>query len=93
MIFSRPSASGERSASVSPLTVHKEVEHGLLDVTPYFPRVNENLYTASYRGQLTRFVEGVRAERGVELPREQIEVMRLIELAYRSAAEGRALEV
>lgn len=81
------------SASVSPLTVHKEVEHGLLDVTPYFPRATENLYTASYRGQLMRFIEGVRAERGVELPTEQIEVMRLIELAYRSAEEGRALEV
>lgn len=81
------------SASVSPLAVYKELEHGLLDVTPHLRRDSENLYTASYRAQLSDFMDGVRRERGFELPREQVELMRLIELAYRSAKEGRSLEV
>lgn len=81
------------SASVAPLSVHKELEHGVLDVTPMLARVEENLYTASYRKQLLDFVEAVRGERSAEPPREQIDVMRLVETAYRSAREGRVLEV
>lgn len=80
------------SASISPVAVYKEVEHGLLDLTPQLPPGRENLYTASYRRELSHFVDVVRGEQPIELPREQIELMRLVTLAYRSAAEGREVE-
>lgn len=81
------------SASVSPLSVYKEVEHGLLDVTPQIAPGRENLYTASYRQVLSDFVAKVRSGEPVSPPREQIELMRLVQLAYQSAREGRALAV
>jgi predicted dehydrogenase len=78
------------SAAISPLAVYKEVEHGMLDVTPNLsPPGRENIYTASYRQELTHFVGACRAEQNAELPRDQIELMRVIELAYRSAREQR----
>jgi predicted dehydrogenase len=78
------------SASLPPLTVNKEVEHGLLDVTPQIaPPGKENLYTASYRQELTRFIEVCRGDQPAELPREQVQLMRLMAMAYQSAEDGR----
>ncbi len=61
-------------------------------MTPQLTQGNENLYTASYRRQLKYFVECARGAAVADLPREQIELMRLIALAYRSAEEGREIE-
>jgi predicted dehydrogenase len=49
----------------------------------------ENLYTASYRHELAHFARAARGEETVPLPSEQIELMRIIALAYRSAQERR----
>lgn len=76
------------SATISPLSVYKEGEHGLMDVTPQLAPGRENLYTASYRQVLSDFVARVRSGSAVASPREQIELMRVIQLAYRSALEG-----
>ena len=51
------------SGSIQPLAVYKELEHGMLDVTPHVPPGRENLYTASYREELIDFVETVRGRR------------------------------
>ncbi len=80
------------TGSVPPLVVYKEVEHGLLDVTPQVAQGQENAYTASYRQELSRFLAAARGERPIEPPREQVELMRLVALAYRSAKEGREIE-
>lgn len=80
------------TASLSPFAVHKEMEHGLLDVTPQFEPGRENPYTASYRGELVHFVDAVRGERPLDPPVEQIELMRLVALAYESAREGREVD-
>jgi predicted dehydrogenase len=77
------------SGAIAPLAVYKEVEHGLLDVTPNIPPGRENLYTASYRQELGHFADVVRGDKSIDLPREQIELMRLIALAYQSAEERR----
>jgi predicted dehydrogenase len=79
------------SAAIAPFAVYKEVEHGLLDVTPALQPGTENVYTASYRQELTHFVEACRGK-GVEPPREQIELMEVIALAYRSAREKQKLD-
>lgn len=75
------------SGAMSPLAVFKEVETGLLDVTPALTPGRENLYTASYRQEMLHFLAVVREEQKHELPREQVEIMRLVALAYRSATE------
>lgn len=81
------------SASLSPLAVHKDLPSGLADVTPRVPPGRENLYTASYRAELQHFVEAIRGERELEAPEEHVTLMRVIEAAYRSAGEGREVEV
>jgi predicted dehydrogenase len=81
------------SGSIQPLQVHKEIEQGMLDVTPTVPPSKENMYTASYREELEDFVETARGNRTAELPREQVDLMRLVALAYQSAAEEREVVV
>lgn len=80
------------SGAIGPLGVFKEVEHGLLDVTPSLTAVRENVYTTSYRAELSHFAAACKGTVEQELPREQIELMRIVELAYRSAVEGREIE-
>lgn len=81
------------SAALPPLAVTKEVEQGLLDVTPPLTASAGNLFTAAYRDQLRDFVATSRGARERRSPREQIRLMRLVELAYRSAEEGRDMQV
>lgn len=80
------------SGAISPLAVFKEMEAGLLDVTPLIPPGRENLYTASYRQQLQHFADVALGKAKAEPPREQAELMRLIALGYRSALEQREVE-
>ncbi|MCI0434266.1 MAG: Gfo/Idh/MocA family oxidoreductase [Gemmatimonadetes bacterium] len=81
------------SGAIQPLAVYKEVETGLLDVTPTITFGRENLYTASYRQELEHFVRAIRGQDEASLPDDQIQLMRLIALAYRSAAEKREVSV
>ena len=82
------------SAAFPPLAVSKEVDQGLLDVTPPMSSgVQGNLFTAAYRQQLKDFVATARGAKARELPREQIYLMNLIELAYQSIREGRDIKV
>jgi predicted dehydrogenase len=80
------------SGAIAPLGVFKEVEHGLLDVTPSLPSGRENVYNASYRAELSQFASACRGDIRQEPPREQIELMRVVALAYQSAREGREIE-
>jgi predicted dehydrogenase len=80
------------SGSIQPLAVFKEIEHGMLDVTPQMPVSAENIYTASYRDELEDFVATAQGKRPYLLPVDQVELMRLIGLAYQSAREERELD-
>ncbi|MGH7501399.1 MAG: Gfo/Idh/MocA family protein [Longimicrobiales bacterium] len=77
------------SGAIQPLAVFKEVDNGLLDVTPNISFGRENPYTASYRKELEFFVRAVRSHETVAPPRDQIDLMRIIALAYQSAKERR----
>ena len=79
------------SAALPPLTVFKEVEQGLLDVSPHVPAGRENIYTASYRAELEVFAAVGRGEAEVPLPWDQIELMKLISVAYQSIEEKREI--
>ena len=80
------------SGTLAPLAVFKEVEQGLLDVTPQLAPGQGNAYTASYRQLIRHFIDMAEGNSPRELPYEQVELMRLVGLAYRSAAEGREVQ-
>jgi predicted dehydrogenase len=80
------------SGAIAPLGVFKEIETGqMIDVTPNVPLGKENQYTASYRQELSHFVEVARGEAIEPLPREQVQIMKVVEMAYRSAQEKREI--
>ena len=81
------------SASTAPFRVQKEMETGLTDVTPPLDVDPGGLYTASYRQEWAAFLRRVRGERELEPEREQIHLMEAVEACYRSAEEGREVEV
>ena len=80
------------SGNIQPLAVFKEIEHGMLNVTPQMPVSAENIYTASYRAELEDFVATAQGKRPYQLPVDQVELMRLIGLAYQSAKEEREID-
>lgn len=81
------------TASTEPLNVVKEVEHGMLNVTPQISPGRENPYTASYREELRQFVMAAMGSTPAPLPREQIDVMRIVERVYQSADKGSEVSV
>jgi predicted dehydrogenase len=81
------------SGSLPPLRVLKEMESGVADVSPSAPPGKENLFTASYRQELTVFADAVRGEVELTAPSEHVTLLRLVEAAYRSAEEGREVEL
>jgi predicted dehydrogenase len=82
------------SGAISPLGVFKEVETGqMIDVTPNVAHSRENLYTASYRQELTHFVQVATGGVSEPLPREQVQIMRIVEAGYRSFEEKREVEI
>ncbi len=66
----------------------KDTESGILDVSPQLQQSRENQFTASYRQELSYFVDAVRAERSIDTPVEQIALMKIVEGAYLSAERG-----
>lgn len=81
------------SASLTPLTVYKDMDGDAVNVTPPLTPGRENLYTASYRQELASFAEVVRGGEDSPLPTEQETLMRIITAAYRSAREGQEVSV
>lgn len=85
----------EGSGSLPPLQVQKQLGGRPMDVTPERPaaRSRENPFTSAYRRQLDHFVRTVSGEAAAPLPREQVQLMSLIEAAYRSAGQGTEVEL
>jgi predicted dehydrogenase len=80
----------EGSGTTPPLEIYRRLGGRPLNVTPRQPkpRGGENPYMNAYRRQIDHFVRCVGAEAEVDPPREQAELMRLIQAAYRSAEIG-----
>jgi predicted dehydrogenase len=82
------------SGAIAPLGVYKEVETGqIIDVTPAIALGRENQYTASYRQELSHFVAVARGEKEEPLPQEQVQIMRIVQQAYRSFEEKREVSL
>ncbi|HEX8907114.1 MAG TPA: hypothetical protein VF771_19845, partial [Longimicrobiaceae bacterium] len=81
------------SGSLSPLQVFRQMDSGLVDVAPSLPPGTENIFTASYRNELQHFVEVARGEQMLRAPDEHVRLMRIMDAAFRSAAEGREIDL
>lgn len=81
------------SASTSPFRVLKEMETGLTDVTPPLDVGAGSLYTAAYRQEWADFLRLVRGEKSHDGERDHVTVLRILEACYRSAEEGREVDV
>ena len=81
------------SASLPPLRVLKELESGVADVSPAVAPGRENLFTASYRQELTHFIAAVRGDQQLAAPVEHVTLLRLVEAAYRSAEKNREVRL
>ncbi len=81
------------SASIGPLKVYKELHGTAMNVTPRGAAGRENPFVASYRAEWARFLAVTRGE--VEPPGldDQLLLHRTMEAIYRSANEGRAVQV
>ncbi len=81
---------GERGAArLTPLKIHKEMHGNLVNVTPELasPR---NVYKQSYAAEIDHFVDCVRRRaRPVSPGEDGLELMRVVDALYASAAEGR----
>lgn len=85
----------EGSGSLPPLEIYRQLGGRPLDVTPRQPRPrgDENPYTNAYRRQLDHFLRVASGVAEAPLPVEQVDLLRVLEAAYRSAREGREVEV
>jgi predicted dehydrogenase len=81
------------SGSLAPLQVFRQMDRGLVDVAPSLPPGTENIFTASYRTELLHFIEVVRGEQRLSPPDEHVRLMRIMEGAFQSAAEGREVDL
>ena len=77
------------SAGTTPFRVVKELETGLTDVTPPLDTAAGSVYTAAYRQEWAEFLRLVRGEKELVVEDAQVDLMRVVEACYRSAAEGR----
>jgi len=85
----------EGSGSLPPLEVFKQLGGRPLEVTPRQPRPSggENPYTNAYRRQLDDFVQIAMGRREAEPQHQQVQLMALVEAAYRAAESGREVEL
>jgi predicted dehydrogenase len=85
----------EGSGLLPPLEVHKQLGGRPINVTPRQPRPrgDENRFTNSYRRLLDQFLRTVADETDQPPPTEQIMLMDVIAAAYRSAGEGREINL
>ena len=83
------------SGSLPPLDVYKQVGGRPMEVTPRQPkpRGGENSYMNAYRRLLDDFVRCARGLGDPVLPWEQVQLMALVEAAYRAAKSRKEVEL
>ncbi len=75
------------SASLNPLRVWKEMHGVVHDVSPSGSAQRENPFLASFRAQWAHFLAAIRGEAPAPALENQVTVLRVVEAAYRSAAD------
>jgi predicted dehydrogenase len=76
------------SASLNPLHVWKEMNGTVHDVSPSGQWNRENLFLTGFRAQWAHFLAAMRGEVAPPALADHVTVLKVLEGAYRSAAEG-----
>ena len=69
----------------------KELNGRAVNVSPSGAAARESAFLQSYRAELTHFVAILKGDAQYETPTDQLQVMDVMEAAYRSAEEGREI--
>lgn len=75
----------EGTADSAPFRITRRGVSGVADVTPPLSRPASALYRDSYRQEWAEFLRGVRGEKPVERPDDQVRLLQILEACYRSA--------
>jgi predicted dehydrogenase len=76
------------TAGINPLHVWKELHGVPTDVAPTGSTGRENTFTASYRAEWAHFLAVIRGE-AKPFAHEQLNLHRILDAIYKSAAEGK----
>ena len=79
------------SARLSPLRVVKELNGRLTNVSPTGAAARESVFLQSYRAEIAHFIAVLSGDAVYEPPKDQLQVMRIMEAVYKSAEEGREI--
>lgn len=85
--------SARGSARLSPLRVVKELNGRPTNVSPTGAAARESVFLQSYRAELAHFIAVLNGDAAYDPPKDQLEVMRILEAAYKSAEEGREISL
>ena len=81
------------TAAINPLTVWKELHGVPVDVSPMGSGSKENAFTASYRAEWAHFTAALAGEARVPSLTEHVVLHKVVDAIYRSAQEGRDVEL
>jgi predicted dehydrogenase len=81
------------TASISPLKVWKEMHGSPMDMAPTGSVSKENSFTASYRAEWAHFVAAIRGEAKAPILDEHLTLHRVIDAVYKSADDGRDIQL
>ncbi|RMH65335.1 MAG: gfo/Idh/MocA family oxidoreductase [Calditrichaeota bacterium] len=82
------------SAKLNPLRVHKELHGSLVNVSPVIQQKTRDLFRQAYERQIDSFITGIKTgEKSNTSTEDVLEMIRLIDALYQSAAEGREVEL
>ena len=81
------------SAQIQPLKIFKESHGNAVDVTPTGASSRESQFTQSYRAEWTYFLAVIKGDVNAPPPRDQLALQRVMDALYRSADEGRDVQL
>ncbi len=81
------------SAAINPLTVWKEMHGVPVDVSPTGSGSRENAFTASYRAEWAHFLAAIAGEAKIPALQDHLVLHRVLDALYRSAQDGRDVEL
>ena len=81
------------TAAINPLTVWKEMHGVPVDVSPTGSGSRENAFTASYRAEWAHFEAALAGEAKVPSLHDHLVLHKVIDAIYRSAEDGRDVEL
>ncbi len=81
------------TASINPLNVWKELHGVAVDVSPTGSVSRENAFTASYRAEWAHFQAAIAGEAKIPALKEHLTLHKVVDGIYRSAVDGRDVEL